>query len=137
MGPRASQKTLRRRRFLTEKGQKRRKTKCAGNWTSYFRARFTLINLSRGPSQVHLQPDPIMKVNFFRGRDKKKSRFRKKLENFVPAKTKNRHFSPFSTVFFPAKTSTKQRKKPLFDNTVSPSCHKRKIIIFGERKSRF
>merc|ERR1712168_1358920 len=72
--------------------------------------------------------DPIMKVNFFRAGIKKVP-FSKKFENFTPAKTKNRHFSPFSTGFIPAKTSTKQRKKPLFENTTSPSCHKRKLNI--------
>ena len=125
--PRASQQTLRRRRFPTEKGLKRRKTKSAGNWTSYFRARFPLINLSSGPSQVHLQLDPIMKVNFFRGRDKKQSHFRKNFKILLLPQTKNRHFSPFSTGFIPAKTSSKQREKPLYGNTISPSCHKRKF----------
>ena len=85
--------------FKLERGSKTRKTKSAGNWMTYFRARFQLINLSVGPLRVPLVLHPIMKM--------------KKLKNICPCHWKSWFFNIF---FIPAKKKKKKRSFYSFSN---------------------
>merc|ERR1712002_1274908 len=111
------------------KGLKRTKNQKCWKLDVLFSSAVSPYKFKQGAFASPPSAGPHYESELFSGRDKKKVPFSKKFENFTPAKTKNRHFSPFSTGFIPAKTSTKQRKKPLFENTTSPSCHKRKLKI--------